>query len=94
MFEISRKDNGDVELKGRLDASQEGKAREVLDHLSESGTIDFRELQYISSAGLGVLLAAQKRLMGTGHRLRIANMNTHIREIFEMAGFHQIFDLD
>lgn len=94
MFEISQGEDGIIKLKGRLDAAQEARAREVLDAATGSSVVDFGELSYISSAGLGVLLRAQKRVMADGHTLRIVNLSPHIREIFEMAGFDRIFQLD
>ena len=55
--------------------------------------VDFGELKCISSAGLGLLLATQKRLIDKGERLQIVNMTPHIRDIFTIAGFDFIFDL-
>ena len=42
-------------------------------------TLDLSGLDYISSAGLGVLLKTQKRLMGTGGKLRLAGLKPHLR---------------
>ena len=94
MFEILHSGEKTVALVGRLDASNEDKASAVLDRLEESTTLDFSELRYLASAGLGTLLRTQKRLMASGHGLKIVHMNPHIREIFEMAGFHQIFEIE
>ena len=93
MFDI--KDNGDsILLLGRFDASQTEKAREVFNQVSDSAVVDFSQLDYISSAGLGVLLGAQKRLAVSGQRLKLTNMNHHIREIFRIAGFDHIFEIE
>lgn len=93
MFDVSVGDDGGVKLVGRLDASQVEKARVALNDVTDSCVVDFKELEYISSAGLGVLLSAQKRLSGSGHTLRLANLNSHIREIFTIAGFDRIFEI-
>jgi anti-sigma B factor antagonist len=93
MFDISVGEGGGVRLAGRLDASQVEKARAALSDIATSCVVDFAELEYISSAGLGVLLSAQKRLSGAGHTLRLANLNRHIREIFTIAGFDRIFEI-
>lgn len=93
MFEITVVDRATIRFSGRLDANQVQQAREALDGASGTVTIDFSGLQYISSAGLGVLLAAQKRLSADGHTIRIVNMNNHIRDIFKIAGFDFIFDI-
>ena len=94
MFDI--KDNGEglIQLFGRFDASHTDQARAVFKRLTGSSMVDFAELDYISSAGLGVLLGAQKRLGEAGETLRLKNMNHHIREIFRIAGFDRIFEIE
>ena len=94
MFDARPTGAGRIAFRGRLDASQAEAARIVLDSVTESCTIDFSELDYISSAGLGILLAAQKRLTESGHGLTIAGMNRHIREIFHIAGFDIVFTIE
>lgn len=93
MFEIKH-NGGEIQLEGRFDASQTGRAREVFNKIHSSAVVDFSELDYISSAGLGVLLGAQKRLAESGAGLKLINMNQHIREIFRIAGFDHIFDIE
>lgn len=93
MFNVRRSDDR-LLLIGRLDASQVPFARETMERLNGSCVVDFGELEYISSAGLGMLLGVQKRLMETGGKLKLVNMNRHIREIFRMAGFDRIFDIE
>lgn len=93
MLEIREGSNHDLILTGRFDASQVEKARGVFLSLSEGKTLDFSGLEYISSAGLGVLLAAQKRLSQRGHALRLVNVNSHIRDVFRFSGFDQIFEI-
>ena len=94
MFKARRIDDGTVALIGRLDASQTDKAMEYLATLTESATLDCELLDYISSAGLGVLIATQLRLADVGHALRFRNLNRHLSELFKIAGFHAIFDIE
>lgn len=95
MFDIKFGDQGQVILAGRLDASQEAKAAAVFDGLQEPSVIDMRDLQYISSLGLGILIRTQKRIKArTGGGLKFVNVNRHINELFRFAGFHQIFDVE
>ncbi len=91
MFEAKILDSGEVYFSGRLDASQTEKADKVLQEVTASRTINLKDLEYISSAGLGVLLANQKRLKTAGHGLTLINMNKHIRDIFTLTGFDRIF---
>jgi anti-anti-sigma factor len=94
MFEATRTDAGRIVFQGRLDASQADTARKALDAVVESCIIDFSGLDYISSAGLGILLATQKRLNKSGHALAIAGMNRHIRDVFHIAGFDLVFTIE
>lgn len=93
MFSIERADDGRIVLRGRLDAAQADKARAVLENVRESCAVDFGELEYISSAGLGVLLGAQRRLSASGQALVLEKMNRHVRELFRIAGFDQVFQI-
>ena len=93
MFEITRDDDGTISLNGRLDASQVDSARTVFDQVTESCRIDFSGLSYISSAGLGLLFGTQKRLVDSGGGLTLVNLSPHIREIFQIAGFDNIFEI-
>lgn len=94
MFEVTISQHGEVLLSGRFDASQVERAKTVFDKMNRSGTVNFRDLEYISSAGLGVLLMTQKRLSESGHALKLVNMNKHIRDIFRYAGFDTVFEIE
>ncbi|HHI03720.1 MAG: anti-anti-sigma factor [Candidatus Zixiibacteriota bacterium] len=94
MFDIKVDDNKHIILSGRLDASQVDKANSVLNLISESSLIDFADLEYISSAGMGLLLAVHKRLSESGHKLKLRNLNNHINDVFHYAGFDRIFEIE
>src|SRR5207247_2537517 len=94
MLEIRIGDNGEILLAGRFDASQAVRAETFMSALTESRVVDLGELQYISSLGLGVLLATQKRLMESGHALKLVNLRGHVREVFHYSGFERIFEID
>lgn len=94
MFEIKRNPDGTIILRGRLDASQVSNARPVLDQVNESCEVDFAELSYISSAGLGLLFGTQRRLVDSGGGMTLVNLSPHIREIFKIAGFDNIFEIE
>ena len=94
MLDIRVADDGSIHFTGRFDASQEPKARQFMDALDgRRHVLDFGSLEYISSAGLGVLLAVQKRLMEAGGSLRIVNASKHIRDIFFFSGLSRIFEI-
>ena len=94
MFEIGIGDDGSIVCQGRLDAAQCEKAQAFMDSVKEAKTLDFASLEYISSAGLGVLLKTQKRLAASGAGLKIINANNHIKDVFRYSGFNSIFDIE
>ena len=94
MFRADLRENGEILLVGRFDAAQVESARSVFDKIAGTCSVDFTNLDYISSGGLSVLLATQKRLGDAGHQLRLKHMNRHIREVFKYAGFDTIFEIE
>ncbi len=94
MFNIEFGENGEILCSGRLDAAQCATAEEFLDSVDGSSTLDFVNLEYISSAGLGILLKTQKRLVESGAGLKIINVNNHIHDVFRYSGFHSIFEIE
>lgn len=81
-----------IVLEGRLDAatspSLELELKQSLDGITEL-IFDFEKLEYISSAGLRILLAAQK-LMNKQEGMAVKNVNEVIAEVFEVTGFSDV----
>jgi len=94
MFAIDKSPDGDVVISGRLDAAQAPAAQAFLDKVDGAVTLDCRGLEYISSAGLGVLLKTQKRLLAVGGKLRLTGVNRHLQDIFGYSGFDQLFEIE
>jgi anti-anti-sigma factor len=94
MLAIDFGPEGTVVVEGRFDAAQCPAAQAFLDRVEGSVTLDFSRLEYISSAGLGVLLKTQKRLLARSGKLRLAGVNRHILDIFQYSGFDQIFEIE
>ena len=93
MLKIESGGDGVVVMAGRLDAAQAAAAQAFLDGVQGTITLDMSRLEYISSAGLGVLLKTQKRLLGGSGKLRLAGVGKHLRDIFVYSGFDQIFEI-
>ena len=93
MLTIDYSSPGTVVIAGRLDAAQCATAQAFLDKVTGTVTLDCSSLEYISSAGLGVLLKTQKRLMSSGGKLRLARVSRHLRDILQYSGFDQIFEI-
>ncbi len=85
-----------IELEGRLDTTTspelEAELGSALDGVTELN-FDFTKLDYISSAGLRVLLAAQKTMNKQGSMV-IRNASDEIREIFDVTGFSDILTIE
>ena len=93
MFEIEIADDGMVLVDGRLDAAQAVKAQAFLDRIEGQCVLDLAKLEYVSSAGLGVLLKTHKRLMASGSGIKLVNVNSHIHDIFRYSGFDRLFEI-
>jgi anti-anti-sigma factor len=83
-----------IVIAGRLDAAQCPAAQSFLDKVQGTVTLDCSKLEYISSAGLGVLLKTQKRLIASSGKLRLSGVSSHLRDIFVYSGFDQIFEIE
>ncbi len=99
MLNINKKIDGDkavVELEGRLDTvtspELENELKDVLPELTGL-TLDFTGLEYVSSAGLRVLLSAQKAMSRQGE-MKLVGVSEAIMEIFEVTGFSDILTIE
>ena len=85
-----------VKVSGRLDTTTapelEASLSESLDGV-EALTLDFTDLEYISSAGLRVLLATQKRMNGQGS-MRLVGVCDVVMEVLELTGFSSILTIE
>lgn len=86
-----------VHLEGKLDAVSSPILEEALAEDMQSGekkiALDFSHVDYLSSAGLRVLLSNTKKLKANGGDLRIYGMNEDVLEIVKMAGFERVLQL-
>ncbi len=94
---ITAKDgnNMSVKVQGRLDTTTAPQLEAELSNLEgvEELALDFSELEYISSAGLRVLLATQKKMAKQG-RMVIRSVNDTVMEVFEITGFADILTIE
>ena len=85
-----------LELEGRLDTTTapelEAELSGSLDGVTEL-TLDMEKLAYLSSAGLRVILGAQKRMNKQG-KMTVRHVNETIMEVFEVTGFADILNIE
>jgi anti-anti-sigma factor len=86
-----------VGFEGKLDTNTcpdaEMLMKKTLDDGAKKILVDFSKLDFVSSAGLRVLLSTAKRLESSGGELRICGLNETVGEIFEISGFDTILSV-
>ena len=99
MLNISKNANGsslEIVLEGRLDTTTapnlEEEVKASIDGVQDL-KFDFSKLEYISSAGLRVLLSAQK-IMNKQGKMVVTNVSEEVNEIFEVTGFSDILTIE
>ena len=97
MIEIKKNaENTIVEIVGRLDTTTAPSLEKTLnDDMGDTKNLilDLKGLEYISSAGLRVLLAAQKKMQQVG-AMKVINVCEEVMEVFEMTGFADILTIE
>lgn len=87
-----------VKFTGNLDTNTAPEAESQINAQLDGGAdkilIDFKDLNYISSAGLRVLLATAKKMMASGGKLKICSLNKTVQEVFDISGFSTILSLE
>ena len=86
-----------IELSGRLDTTTAPQLEEALAAALDgvSGVIfDFNKIEYISSAGLRILLNTQKKISAAGGSMKLVGVNDVVREVFEVTGFINILTIE
>lgn len=83
-------------LKGRLDTAASADVTPQFNQLCEMAdkeiTLDFGELEYISSSGLRLLIGLRKASAAKGGNVIIEKINDSIRNVFTMTGFYSLFE--
>ncbi|MDR0738838.1 MAG: STAS domain-containing protein [Oscillospiraceae bacterium] len=100
-MDIVKNQEGDtlsITLKGRLDTNTapqlEKELESSLNESTKNLNFDFKELVYVSSAGLRVILSAQKKIDKISGKMKIKNSSSNIKEVFEVTGFTDILTLE
>ncbi len=99
-MEVERTESGGVVILapiGRLDSAESLSFEDTLMAVIDEGVaqvlVDGDSLDYISSAGLSVLLMAAKRLKSGGGRIALCSLNAHVSQVFTVSRFDALFDI-
>jgi anti-anti-sigma factor len=86
-----------LSISGRLDAVSAVEADKDFNSVVDAGherlLINLEKLDYISSAGLRVLLVVAKRTQQSGGKVALCTLSPNVREVFEISGFSSIFSI-
>jgi len=99
-MEIIKNTDGDrltLVLSGSFDSTAAPLLEEVLIpglDSSKNATLDFKEIKYVSSSGLRVLLMGTKKAREKGGKLSIINVSSFVMEIFDVTGFADILNIE
>ncbi len=99
-MEVTVKEVNEISVmmfEGNLDTNTAPQAQEKIDQLIDGGSskvlINFESLNYISSAGLRVLLVTAKKLKASSGDLKICGLNQTVQEVFDISGFSSILSV-
>jgi anti-sigma B factor antagonist len=93
VLELHVEQGGTVRMVGRLDAAESDRALATLEKIPGPVTMECSQLEYISSAGISVIMQTWKRLNGQGSSLRLVGLTPRVRNVFGFAGLDKVLDL-
>jgi len=81
----------------RLDAHNSGELKIEMNRLFESGTksllIDLKEVRFVDSSGLGVLVSGYKNASTKQGSVKLCGLQTQVKSMFELTRLHRVFDI-
>ena len=86
-----------VKFNGRLDSATSPEFGKKIQPKQEEATqiiFDCENLEYVSSAGLRIILATEKKMLEKKCELKLIHVNEHIMDIFEMTGFVNMLNIE
>lgn len=95
---IEKEKGVQISLIGRLDATTSSELQLALDEIFKSNieelVFDFKELEYVSSAGLRVVLNAQKLALNISCKMKLINVNKDVMDVFKITGFDEFLTIE
>jgi len=94
MFRVEyKKENQTVFLSGSLDTSKTEEVKEVFDKVENSINVDMSGLEFICSAGIGLMVMAYRKLKEKGEDICLVNLNEHINKVFKLSLLDKVFKI-
>ena len=92
MFSINYKEDSNLlSISGKFDHSQIRDSKEVFEKIITTTTIDMKDLEFICSGGIGMLVMTFSRLKKQGMNLYLTNLSDHILNVFKVSNLDKIF---
>jgi anti-anti-sigma factor len=86
-----------VDIEGRLDTSTSGYGYDEMVRIAKGGNkkilVNLKELEYVSSAGLRVLLTAAKLVQALGGQIKFCQPNDLVKQVLEISGFNSLLSV-
>lgn len=94
MFNIQYQENTKtLSISGQFDHSKIKESTEIFQKINNSFTVDMKDLNYICSGGIGILVMTYSRLKEKGMNLYLTNLNEHIEKVFKVSLLDNIFTI-
>jgi anti-sigma F factor antagonist len=88
-----------IQLNGNLDSTQSQRFKEKIheiierEGITEIVLVDFKDVTFMDSSGLGALVLAFKAVRTTGRKLVVCSINEQVRILFELTGMDKVFEI-
>ena len=93
---VDRGNEGELLMSGDLDTKTSRDADQLFDQMADrftNITLNFKELDYVSCAGLRAIRNLYQKLVQNGGKLTITNVNENVMEVFEMTGLAGLLNI-
>ena len=80
-------------LSGTFDTSKAEKVKEVLENVENSITVDMSGLDFICSAGVGIMVMTYRKLKEKGEDIYLINLNEHIKKVYKVSLLDKVFNI-
>jgi len=94
MFQVEyNRDIHTLFLKGNFDASKAEEVKAVLEKVEDTVNIDMSNLEFICSAGIGIMVMTYRKLKEKGKDIYLINLNEHIKKVFKVSLLDKVFNI-
>lgn len=94
MFQVEyNRDAQTLFLHGNFDAQSVEEIKKLFEKIDNNVTIDMSDLDFICSAGIGIMIMAYRKLKEQGENIYLINLNEHIKKVFKVSLLDKVFNI-